>query len=297
MFRNRKQARERQRVARPSFRPQLECLEARTLLDASGSVTGAVATLGHDLSQAVSDAIHLQGAAFQRDAAKVVQDGINVMTQLNTPPSGGNLADDVIAMEYGQYSTQQGLAMAAFGVSVAADGAPEAGLPMAIGGVNMAENGAQVYTAGMEHGYEDLMSYFSGGQQQPQPGPTPTPTPNAPATVGTWTATLVPSQAVGNVNPNTSQTVTLTINADGSGSMSVAPFAGSGITVSFPAGTALLDDSSVIIDGYVSPTGMAVGATLGLNASGNILSGDFYAVNNNTDDAAYFDSAALNKQG
>ena len=44
MFWNRNHAQKQQRVAGPSFRPQLECLEARTLPDASGPVTAALAT-------------------------------------------------------------------------------------------------------------------------------------------------------------------------------------------------------------------------------------------------------------
>jgi hypothetical protein len=300
MFWNRNHSQKRHGLARPSFRPQLECLEARTLPDASGPVTAALATLARDLGQAVNDAAHLQGSAVQKDATKISQDASNVITQVRNSP-GGNLLIDFIAVARGLSTMQTGLVAIEAGVAASAEpGGVALGAPVAMAGVIIFDKGLDLTTTGAEQFIKDLGSLNSGGQQQqqqqqPLPIPTPSPTPNAPSVVGTWSASLVPGQVVGNVDANAPQKVTLTLNADGSGSLSISPFAGTPLRVNFPAGAAQMDDSGATIEGYVSPTGYVIGASVGVN--GNVLlQGNFYAVNNNTDDAAYFYSASLNRQ-
>ena len=130
MFRNRSHARGQQRAGHPCFRPQLECLEARTLLDASGSVTAALATLANDLGQAVNDAVHLQGAAVKQDASKISQDVSNVKTQIRNIP-GVNLALDISAVANGIQAVAAGLYVREAGVAVSDTGAGAAvGIPV-----------------------------------------------------------------------------------------------------------------------------------------------------------------------
>lgn len=140
----------------------------------------------------------------------------------------------------------------------------------------------------------------------PNPAPTPTPTPTpvpvpapTPSSVGTYSATLVPTGWDGDVGPNTPQNVSLTLNANGSGSLSVSPFAGTPLTVNFPAETAALDaDGSVEILDYDSPTGYQINVGASLSGSGNALEGDFDVLGSraNNYDTSYFDNATLNRQ-
>jgi hypothetical protein len=181
MFWNRNRAREQHRTAHPSFQPQLECLEARTLLDASGSVAAAVGTLLHDLGQTVMDAVHLQGAALKQDGINVIKDALNVSTELKTPPTGGNLADDLIVLEAAQSMTETGVSIVGFGLALCDTPAgPETGLPIAIIGADYAHDGAELEFAAYQQLEKDFISqFFSGQQSAPTSTPTPLPSPSA----------------------------------------------------------------------------------------------------------------------
>jgi hypothetical protein len=133
----------------------------------------------------------------------------------------------------------------------------------------------------------------------PAPSPTPSPSPTpAPSSVGTYSATLVPTSTDGNVVPNSPQNVTLTLHADGSGSLSISPFAGTPLTVNFPAGTAQLADDGSVSMNYGTASGVQIGVDAGLANNGNALQGDFFVYSGDSNfDTAYFYPGTLNQQG
>jgi hypothetical protein len=263
------------------------------------------ATFGSNLKSAGLNGNELLTAQnrVSQDVTAIGHDIGNVYSELRKPPSGGNLADDVIAVAYGDLTMKSGFAMLQFGVEASGTMAgAEIGIPMAIAGVNIAEDGAALEVAGSEQLYNDLVSIFTHGQQQSAPTststPTPTPTPKTPSDAGTWTATLVPDYTSGNVTPNSSQKVTLVLNPNGSGSLSLAPYAGSGITVKFPAGTAQFNyDGSGVSVVYDTPNGLGqIDMDVSLSNIGrSSLHGVLYVYNENTDDYADFESAILNR--
>ena len=299
MFRNRSHARGQQRAGHPCFRPQLECLEARTLLDACGSVTAALATLANDLGQAVNDAVHLQGAAVKQDASKISQDVSNVKTQIRNIP-GVNLALDISAVANGIQAVAAGLYVTEAGVAVSDTGAGAAvGIPVAVVGVNIAEYGADLTTTAADQFFKDLNNFLSGGQPaqlvSTPPTPAPPPTPGS-AVVGTWSGSNTPDYTSGIVFYDLPQKVTLSLNPDGSGSLSVVPFAGSGLAVSFPAGTARGTVGHTYIDEYDAPNGISIYFDFLLKGN-STLSGNLSAANNRTGDATGFSILTLNRQG
>lgn len=297
MFWNRKHVHEQRRVARPTFQPQLECLEARTLLDASGSVTAAAGTLVHDVGKTVNDAVHLQVSALKQDGINVAKDVFNAYTELKTPPAGGNLADDLIVLEAAQTAVETGLGLAFYGIEISGTGAGAAvGVPMAVVGMDYAHNAAELEAAAYQQAVKDSLNLFTGGQQQSAPTPTstPTPTPNAPTVVGTWSGSAVPDDTSGSVPPNATQKVTLTVNADGSGNLSVVPFAGSGLAVSFPAGSVNIDTSADVVSIDQNLDGIVIDFNMGMNGSLS-LQGGLDAYNNDTGDYVFFSSLNLNK--
>src|SRR5262245_20284404 len=124
MFWNRNHAQEQQRVARLSFRPQLECLETRTLLTANVAL---------DLSQAIIAAVHLQGLALQQDLNKIQQD-INALTSQPHQNSYLNLPNDISNFYTGVQTAGVGAAMFQVG-QVLAYGLPGGNLTYQGGGL------------------------------------------------------------------------------------------------------------------------------------------------------------------
>jgi hypothetical protein len=232
MFWNRNHVQKQQRVARPSFRPQLECLEARTLLDASGSVTAALATLANDVGQTVNDAVHLHGSAVQQDASKVSQDASNVSNQIHNSP-GGDLLIDFITVARGLTTMQTGLVAVEAGVAASAEpGGVALGPQMAFAGLLIYNSGLEMTTTGAEQFIKDLGSLNSGGQQQQQQQGNP-PTLSW---AGTYSGVLTPVNE-GEAGGSAPRTVTVTINKDGSGNISISPFEGETLYGSFPSGS------------------------------------------------------------
>lgn len=295
MIWNRKQPQDQQRVASPSFRPQLECLEARTMLDASGTP----AMITNDLDQAVTDAAHLQGPAVQQDASKIgravssdttiVQGRTGIIAQARAT-NAADFFEDLTYLYTGLQIMATGTAIASFGAGLSEVGV---GIPIAVGGVAIGTYGANMAYTALEKGIGDGLAALgevlpapSGGQEQPIPTPT---------SVGTWSATRVPDTTNGNVHPNTPQKITLNIYANGSGNLSVSPFAGSGLAVSFPAETIEFIGGGEVVADYTS-AGYKIGFDLSPNGAAQ-LQGEFNALNSKTFDYVYYTSVSLNRQG
>jgi hypothetical protein len=91
--------------------------------------------------------------------------------------------------------------------------------------------------------------------------------------------------------------VTLTLNADGSGTLSIVPFAGSGLAVSFPAGTVSHPERFAAAGSYSSPNRTFISFSVVSNGN-SVLSGSL-TINtfNINGDSAEFDNLSLNRQG
>jgi hypothetical protein len=194
MFWNRNHAQKQQRVAGPSFRPQLECLEARTLLNAN---------LAAELSQAIVDAVHLQGAALQRDVNRIRQD-ISALNSQRNNSSMSNLPNDLSAFYSGVQTATVGAAMFQTGqvltlygytvgiqtqsygggLALTAEGQVKLGGLLAGAGSTVMGYGLDLASTGLQGSEMDLSSLASGGQQQQQQQQQQPPPP--PSTVGTW---------------------------------------------------------------------------------------------------------------
>jgi hypothetical protein len=222
----------------------------------------------------------------------------DVKTQIQNIP-GVNLALDISAVANGIQAVAAGLYVTEAGVAVSDTGAGAAvGIPVAVVGVNIAEYGADLTTTGAGQFFKDLNSLLSGGQPA-QPistgAPTPNPSQGSPV-VGTWSGTNTPDYASGYVYYDLPQKVTLSLNLDGSGSLSVVPFAGSGLAVSFPARTAVITAGESYINEYDAPNGISIYFTLLLNGN-STLTGNLSAANNNTGNATGFSDLILDRKG
>ncbi len=281
----RKQSRRRKpTVCRVTPRPQLECLEARTLLDASGTL----APVTNDLMQVMTDGAHFQGAALQQDVAKLGHDIKTFLDQRKDAAS--DLALDVQTAIWGSVLSQIGAGLVEAGAASFETGL---GIDLAVAGSSLAAYGVYLQVQGVHYFYIDLQRVITG---TPKPAPAQPPAPT-PSSVGTFSATLTPSSTDGNVPSNASQKVTLTLNAYGSGSLSISPFAGTPLTVNFPATTAqLAKDGSVSIN-YSAASGVQIGVDAGLLTNGNALQGNFFVYSGDSNfDAAYFYPGTLNRQ-
>jgi hypothetical protein len=289
----------------------LECLEARTLLDAK---------LVADLNQIIADAVHLQGTAIQQDANRIKQD-ISAINSQRHNSNVNSLPDDIsnvfsgiqtatvgaVMFQTGQTLTQYGYTVGiqtqsfGNGLALTAEGEVKLGGLLAGAGSTVMGYGLDLASTGLQDSEMDLGSLASGDQQQqtlpttPTPSPTPNPSQGS-LVVGTWTGTNTPDYASGSVFYDRPQKVTLRLNPDGSGSSSVVPFAGSGLAVSFPAGTARGTAGESYINEYDAPNGISIYFTLLLNGN-STLNGNLSAANNNTGDATGFSSLTLNRQG
>lgn len=274
---------------RHSFRPQLESLEARVLLDANPQLQLAadVSKTGFDLTRAGID-------------AAVLADEVAIASGVETPAGIAILAGLAPLMKYpGMVSDLANLVKDSRErntTGMVGDLSSLTGKTLfAIGGdlISLQQDGMALAN--------DLAHVVTGTpipQSSPAPPPSPSPSPPpAPSVFGTFSATLVPSSTDGNVPPNASQQLTLTINADGSGSMTVSPFAGTPFTVNFPAGTAQLADDGSVSFNYGNSAGAQIGADAALSSDGNMLQGNFFVYSGDSNfDTAYFYPGTLNRQ-
>lgn len=244
-----------------------------------------------DTSQVTTDAAHAQSAAVQQDITKMGQDVSNEKNQVRNSPTV-NLFLDAGAYVLGTVEREFGAAIIDAGVASAETGV---GTLLIVAGTAVYRYGYDIQVTARQAFAADLKLLLSGGKKPQQPAPTPTPTP---ASVGTYSATLVPSSTDGNVPPDASQTLTLTLNADGSGSLSISPFAGTPLTVNFPAGTAQLGSDGSVSLSYGTASGVQISVTdAGLTNNSNALQGTFSIFSgDNNFDAANFDNATLNRQ-
>jgi hypothetical protein len=148
--------------ARHSFKPTLESLERRVMLDASGSL----AALSAHLNQFFNDAVHRRNVS--QDVTNIKQDVSTFLTQVQQLPTAVRVSIDAAAIGLGSSMSVSGLASL-----IASEGATA---PWSV-----AVAGAGASLAGVAFN-DALSSLFSPSvDHTPQPS-TPPPSPQPPAT-------------------------------------------------------------------------------------------------------------------